>query len=221
MQHSSVINVHAVHPGVSLGAVLSAHSCPRSLLPRETKYSVNFASAYREHTRFSIGSTSSVSISCYIPLFPRTWLLYSPYHIPTTLFILSSSLPHLRGLPPSLSTLSRNPARLFVPPSCAQTCPLVPLCFTECSLSPLSDDSRRESFLLFLSLYLSFSVSLETRVLPPLAFVIVVSSFPTFAWSLTLYASFSQKLSDSRDAISPPFLYFFRSSRTPLSFYAP
>lgn len=32
---------------VCLGAVLSAHSCPRSLLPRETERSLNFASACR------------------------------------------------------------------------------------------------------------------------------------------------------------------------------
>lgn len=206
-EYSAAVSLTCMqYTGVSLDAVFSAHSCPRSLLPRETKYSVNFASAYEEHTRVS-PSVLHPSVSI-----PR-------YLCSATIFILCHTAPPPRSLsrrplchifavflprypPPSWSS-----ARRFVSPSCADLPP--------CS-SVFSFFIRRLTFLFSFPL----SVSLRARVLPPLVFVIVVSSSSSFARSLTLYALFSRKLPDSRDDLST-FLYSFRSSRTPLTFCAP
>lgn len=47
-QHGAMVAINVFqYTSVSRGAVLSAHSCPRSLLPRETERSLNFASACR------------------------------------------------------------------------------------------------------------------------------------------------------------------------------
>lgn len=134
-----------------------------------------------EHTRFSIGSTPFGSVPRYLCL-ATIFISYHTAPPPRSLsFIPSSSLPHhLRGLPPSLShPPSWSSARRFVSPSCADL-PLVPLFF------PLLFDLRSFPFPL--------SVSLRARVLPPLVFVIVVSSSSSFARSLTLYALSSRKL---------------------------
>jgi len=108
---------------------------------------------------------------------------------------------------PRYPSPSWSSARRFVSPSCVDLPP--------CS-SVFSSFIRRLTFLFSFPL----SVSLRARVLPPLVFVIVVSSSSSFARSLTLYALFSRKLPDSRDDLST-FLYSLRSSRTPLTLCAP
>lgn len=117
------------YTGVSLGAVFSAHSCPRSLLPWETKYSVNFASAYEEHSRFSIGSA---------PLGAYT-------SVPTRLLYLYYTISYRTPPPPPslfrrsvvLSAASLRSSSLIIPLGASR----VVLCHPLADLSPCSSVS--------------------------------------------------------------------------------
>lgn len=102
---------------VCLGAVLSAHSCPRSLLPRETERSLNFASACRsscEALSSSFASSSpSVLFAILLPhrrIYP---ILYPPMYLRRPLSPAVMFTPSLRLSSLSTSSSSRASFRIF------------------------------------------------------------------------------------------------------------